>query len=676
MNVRARRLGLAALSVGLVLAGGIVSPASGSAAPSATAATTTPLPLSSFTSMVVDDAHGHVFVSGGPSDSAIAVLDFDGTIVGSIADEAGAAGMVLASSGHALYVAIAGGDHIDVIDTGTLQRAGTIDTTPATPLTGSIAEAGGRLWFGFGVCSDTPGTAAFASAAESATAPDVRTYPGTGLASAVCPGVFAGRATPDLLFTWGVGEPGLNNLLTEYDVSHSTPAAVATLDMQGGGWPYQMAEDEAGTTVFTAVSSSPRAYRVSNLQPADPPYYVPGFDSSDGVALMDGGKRLVAVGNASLWHDAYLFRTNGKPGTLRYWIGGDEIPPGGVGVAADDSRLFVIDVAHGMLGFRVIGDPLEAHANLLFEDPRSPIQLGESVGLSGTLGYTDETVPPDGTVVHLTRSNPDGSTTVLPDVPTNRGYFATTDAPPSAGTFAYTAAYPDDGTHLGATATTEVVVTSGTPSLTVTVVPNPVIHNGKVTVTVHLEQPSYDGTTNHTVTLRHKPFLHPPVTQTLTLDATNTATRQYTLPTNTSFTATWAGDADWQPITTVVYGFVQTDVTGALLGFYGTSNGFRLYHYNQTCVRTHTQTCPHFRVTASPNPDGGELQIEVQTYHDGAWHAGSTSTFNLDAGETITVALFYTGPGIKGVPLRVRGGFRSEAFAWSYSGWARFRITG
>ena len=51
--------------------------------------------LSDYADSVVDQTHGHVFVTGGPTDSTIAVLDMSGTLVTSITDESHSGDMAL-----------------------------------------------------------------------------------------------------------------------------------------------------------------------------------------------------------------------------------------------------------------------------------------------------------------------------------------------------------------------------------------------------------------------------------------------------------------------------------------------------------------------------------------------------------------------------------------------------
>ena len=64
------------------------------------------LPLTTFADVVVDADHSHVFVTGGPGNSSIIVLDFDGRVVKAITGQPGAAGMALDRSMSTLYVAL------------------------------------------------------------------------------------------------------------------------------------------------------------------------------------------------------------------------------------------------------------------------------------------------------------------------------------------------------------------------------------------------------------------------------------------------------------------------------------------------------------------------------------------------------------------------------------------
>ena len=91
--------------------------------------TGTSVPLRTVQSMVVDDAHQHVFVTGQSSLGStweLRVLDFTGKLLdpAGLPDEAESRGMALVGS--TLYVARCADDVIDEIDTATLTRTGSI----------------------------------------------------------------------------------------------------------------------------------------------------------------------------------------------------------------------------------------------------------------------------------------------------------------------------------------------------------------------------------------------------------------------------------------------------------------------------------------------------------------------------------------------------------------------
>ena len=111
------------------------------------------LPLTTFADVVVDADHSHVFVTGGPGNSSIIVLDFDGRVVKAITGQPGAAGMALDRSMSTLYVALSGSTEISRISTDALTEVGRFSVAPG-PAPYMLARAGGRLWFTG--CGDEP----------------------------------------------------------------------------------------------------------------------------------------------------------------------------------------------------------------------------------------------------------------------------------------------------------------------------------------------------------------------------------------------------------------------------------------------------------------------------------------------------------------------------------------
>ena len=130
---------------------------------SAPTTTTTPgtqvkIPLPRFSDMLVDEARGRLYITGGTGTGTIVVTDLDGgnlrTLDGYFK---GAAGMTLSPDGTKLDVALSDSDGIAIIDTETFAidfyYVGTHDGVPTCPR--DLAWASGQLWFSWG-CQSSP----------------------------------------------------------------------------------------------------------------------------------------------------------------------------------------------------------------------------------------------------------------------------------------------------------------------------------------------------------------------------------------------------------------------------------------------------------------------------------------------------------------------------------------
>ncbi|MDX6225743.1 MAG: hypothetical protein QOE64_2119, partial [Frankiales bacterium] len=94
----------------------------------------------------VVDAHDHVFQSFGRNESTIAVRDISDGTTTVIEGQYGASGMALSADGSQLYVALAAGDAISVIDTTSLTELRRVGTGTAS-CPSAVAETPGRAWF-------------------------------------------------------------------------------------------------------------------------------------------------------------------------------------------------------------------------------------------------------------------------------------------------------------------------------------------------------------------------------------------------------------------------------------------------------------------------------------------------------------------------------------------------
>jgi DNA-binding beta-propeller fold protein YncE len=135
------------VSTGAVLLAGM-----GLAAQPATA-TSSPLPLPAFGDIVVDQAHKHIFISGGRSANSVLVLDFSGRVLKKIDNQFGATGLVLSEDNKTLYVAQAAGDAVSAVSTDKFIETTRYPTGAQTCPT-HLARTGSLVWFGYG-CDDT-----------------------------------------------------------------------------------------------------------------------------------------------------------------------------------------------------------------------------------------------------------------------------------------------------------------------------------------------------------------------------------------------------------------------------------------------------------------------------------------------------------------------------------------
>jgi hypothetical protein len=229
----------------------------------ASAAVGTALPLQGVDSIMIDQAHGQVFVSGdSPSGTtSLLVANADGSLKTTVPNEQGARGMVL--DGGTLYVARCNPNHsspapttgvIDVIDTTTLARIDSFpiaigSSDPQAQEVCNLALAGGRLWFAAG--TDPTGlTAVDVAAPHAQHSYDV---------AAVNAGAYA--AAP--------GDP--NTLVA---IESTSPSRVVPLDVSGAtptGTPSyitratQIAVSDDGATLFAQSTDGIHAYSLPDM---------------------------------------------------------------------------------------------------------------------------------------------------------------------------------------------------------------------------------------------------------------------------------------------------------------------------------------------------------------------------------------------------------------------------
>ncbi|MEV4315004.1 hypothetical protein [Actinocrispum sp. NPDC049592] len=115
-------------------------------------ATGNTLPLTDFGDLVVDQVHKHAYVTGAAANNSVVVTDLSGRVQKTLPNQFGATGLALSADSGTLYVALASGDAISVIDTVRLTETARFPTGPQTCPT-HLARTDTVVWFGYG-CDD------------------------------------------------------------------------------------------------------------------------------------------------------------------------------------------------------------------------------------------------------------------------------------------------------------------------------------------------------------------------------------------------------------------------------------------------------------------------------------------------------------------------------------------
>ncbi|MBM9508924.1 YncE family protein [Actinacidiphila acididurans] len=435
-------------AVAAAVAAGFAACVAGPAAGAQAATGTVPLPIAHYSHMLVDPAHHHLFISSGTGYSSILVTDFSGQTVATIANEPGATGLALSADGGTVYAALANGDAVSAISTGTLTETTRYATGAGTKPT-YVAWTSGRIWFGYGgaaqggIGSIDPGT--------SPAAVTLRATPESWYSAPMV------TATPsgDLV----AGEPGQSPVqLATYDVSSGSADVLApqtylfdasTLDS------FQVTPDGKDVVMASGSPYYHQVYRIADLS-ADGTYPTTAYPNSVSVS----GDGSVAAGVTMSGNEVFVFAPGGSTPLNTYtfsgWLAND-----GVAFAPDGSELFAVTAnAFGDTpSLNIIQSP-EAVASTLGLTGPATAKPGQTVTLSGTLGGPSASV--GGRTLHVTRTDTaDPSGVALPDVTTAAdGSFSIGDtlSKQTRGTVTYTVTYDGDVHLTSATASASLTV--------------------------------------------------------------------------------------------------------------------------------------------------------------------------------------------------------------------------
>lgn len=401
----------------------------------ATAAAATPLPISAFSThggyIAVDNAHQHVFISGGDGVDGIAVMDFSGTVVTTLETGTATTGLVVDEASGTLYAALYDDNAIALIDTANLTEIkrwpGLANFNPQ-----GLAIVDGKAWY--------PGLLGWGTMqilSLDLTTGDIVTQDFTGNRVAAVPGhpdslVLANEQTsPDNLYLVDlsttpptVSDPAGFNTHTTTDLAETTDG-VSVVD-GGEGHAYDTSNNFATAWTFAAPNST------------------------QSVATQGG---LLAVGSNTGTANLKIFMMRRVIAQAQFTLSPGPVPHG-LAFSGDGTRLFALVGTDGGAVSLVV----ETEADLVQTNIGLPLphrlKVGTGVTAHGTVTFTNEQY--DGLVrtLHVSRTDTAG-THALPDVSTDTtGGFTVTDAASPLGKVTYTVTYDGDTTHRSATQAT------------------------------------------------------------------------------------------------------------------------------------------------------------------------------------------------------------------------------
>jgi len=441
-------------AAGVVAVAGLAASAGWQATPAQAATGQVQLPISTYSHMLIDPGHRHIFFTGGSSSTSILVTDYSGNTVATIPNEAGATGLALSSDGSTVYAALAGGNAISAISTSTLTETTRYATgTGIEPV--YVAYTSGNVWFGYdgasqsGIGSVDPST-------------------GTVTLNATNDAINSWYSAPILAASPGgelaAGEPGQSPVtLATYSVSSGTATVLAPrLFDQSADNLESMQITPDGNDLVTA-SGFPyyqQVYKVSDLS-SDGEYPTTNYPNSVSISA-DG---TVAAGTDSGSNEVFVFAPGGSTPLNTYNFGSNWLATDGVALTPDGSELFAVtstDAYGDDPTLNIIPGPEQAPATLSLTGPATA-RAGQVITLSGTLGGPTSAV--DGQALTVTRfdpAHPDGVT--LPSVTTAAdGTFSFTDRAPKtrgqrSSTVTYQVSYAGDTNLSPASASASVTV--------------------------------------------------------------------------------------------------------------------------------------------------------------------------------------------------------------------------
>ncbi|MEV4654410.1 hypothetical protein [Micromonospora sp. NPDC049301] len=260
-----------------------------------------------FGDILVDEARGRVYITGGKGTDGLIVTDLDGNVLRTLPGIApGAAGMTLSPDGSKLYIAAGDQDWLRIVDLDTWeldgQFTGKTDGTMTCPK--DIAFAAGQLWVSWG-CENEPtagiGRVDLATGKFSVNAVDaIDERISSAMLLATSP------AQPDMLIAGATGSSPA--LLVRFEAT-ATGLVQRAISRTDGGSVAQLAVTPDGTEVIVP-SGAPYYHPVLRTSDLVEVHRYPTVTYPNAVAIRPDGL-VVAGTNSSYDKDVWVFEPGG-----------------------------------------------------------------------------------------------------------------------------------------------------------------------------------------------------------------------------------------------------------------------------------------------------------------------------------------------------------------------------
>ena len=560
--------------------------------------------------IVVDGTHDHVFVSSGPGENTVDVLDYAGNVLHTLPID-GASGMVVVGS--TLFVAAADADAIVEVDAAAATPA-IVDTFPTDPLTHpeSLAFVAGKLWFTPGACGTSVQHAHMDTDGQNVSA-------AVALDADACPRYAASPTDPNLLLMFDQGASPMT--LSEYDMSTGPPTLVIGADNPDGssnGQDAVFAPD--GASVITAAESvgSFAESKTSDLTLLRSYGAAVAPDAVDVTAA--GGDRLVGGSNTPDGTSVWVYDLDTATPTNTFDLPGDQtVVPRGVAWSDDGSAIFVVSRGSGSNELRFSAfDPAAVDSTLTLQATPNTVRVGDRVTLQGTL-TPDDASSVVGEKITLFRTDATGTKKVGNATVQANGSYLLKDTARVGGHSTYLARFAGNFGVKPSEGTDSVTVTKLASHVSIKVSDGAVTFGKSVRITGHLGA----GTQSRVLELYAKPDGgSKKLIKRAKVDSHGNLSASYSPGRDTTFIAHFDGDLKHRSSEDHAVTRVRVIVHAKLIRFIATSGKYKIYGRGKTARGV---------VHVSPSHAGFQVHATLQAFVGGRWKTVDTDSFPLDA---------------------------------------------